>query len=237
MRISVKYDPYSPTSEEDYESLKSAVSSLDIVGILAREISKTNIDTQITKQAISAIRALAPKVRAEAIASVLKPGNLETLAPVFGNVMRLLRSLYGEIDDETKDLADDTIAKLFEEGSHLTGNELNLSYLLHVFGQRPNAKKERILIDLYDRTSSSLVRKEIILVMAKWGATYWLSNVLRRFSSLSKWERKAFIVAAYHMNDEGEHWLRHVKPTFSSDEKVIQEWYKDRLQRNPEVPL
>ena len=237
MRISVKFDPYSPTKDEDYEALKAAVGSIDIVGILFREIAKTNIDTQITKQAIAAVRALPRLVRAEAIASLLKPINLETLAPVFGNVMRLIRSLYSEIEDETKDLADATITQLLSEGSHLTANELNLSYLLRVYGQRQSAQKERVLIELYDRSSSVLVRREIILVMAKWKATYWLSDILRRFGSLSKWEKKAFIVAAYHMNDEGDHWLDSAKCTFSPDENAIRKWYKDRLRRAPEVPL
>ena len=237
MRLSLHYDPYSPTASEDYDSLKEAVSSIDIVGILSREIAKTNIDTQITKQAIAAIRALEPKYQSSAIQSLLKPESLETLAPVFSNVMRLLRSLYEEIDNETKDLADETIIGLFNQGSHLIHIDLNLSYLLQVFGQRRSAEKETILIDLYERSQSPLVKKEIILIMAKWGATYWLSDILRRFGSLSKWERKAFIVAAYHMDDEGDHWLNHIKLTLAPDENIIRKWYKARLRRTREVPL
>ena len=56
---------------------------------------------------------------------------------------------------------------LFEEGSHLIHNDLNLSDLLGVFGQRHTAEKETILILLYAKTASPLVRKEIILIMAK----------------------------------------------------------------------
>jgi hypothetical protein len=74
MRLSVRYDPYSPTAEEDYRALEEAVSSIDLVGILAREIAKTNIDIQVTKQAIGAIRALAPELRPGALATLLKPG-------------------------------------------------------------------------------------------------------------------------------------------------------------------
>jgi hypothetical protein len=65
--LSVRYDPYSPTADEDYEALKDAVSNIDIVGILSREINKTNIDSQVTKQAIAAVRALGPTLRHEAI--------------------------------------------------------------------------------------------------------------------------------------------------------------------------
>lgn len=237
MRLSLRYDPYSPTAEEDYDSLKEAVSSIDIVGILSREIAKTNIDTQITKQAIAAIRALEPEHQSSAVQALLKPESLETLAPVFSNVMRLLRSLYEQVDEETKNLADETMIGLFREGSHLIHIDLNLSYLLQVFGQRRSSVKETILIDLYERNQSPLVKKEIILIMAKWGATYWLSDILRRFGSLSKWERKAFIVAAYHMDDEGEHWLNHIKLTLAPDENIIRKWYKSRLNRTQEDPL
>lgn len=237
MRLSLRYDPYSPTAEEDYDALKSAVSSIDIVGILAREIVKTNIDTQITKQAIAAIRALEPKFRSAAVASLLKPSNLETLAPVFSNVMRMLRSLHPELDASTKDQADEVMIQLFKEGSHLIQNELNLSYMLQVFGQRQSAAKEQILIDLFERSSSPLVRKEIILVMAKWGVTYWLSDILRRFGSLSNWERKAMIVASFYLTDEGEHWQNHTKRTLTQAEVLIRDWYKERLKRTSDVPL
>ena len=164
MRLSVHFDPYSPTAEEDYETLKDAVTSIDIVGILTREIAKTNIDAQITKQAIAAIRALPGLPQSRAIATLLNQDNLETLAPVFGNVMRLLRSLYSEIDEPTKDLADATMVRLFTEKSYLIQNDLNLCFLLQVFGQRQTAEKEGILIELYPSNPSPLVRKEIILI-------------------------------------------------------------------------
>jgi hypothetical protein len=237
MRLSLRYDPYSPTAEEDYEALRSAVSSIDIVGILAREISKTNIDTQITKQAIAAIRALEPKFRSAAVNSPLKPSNLETLAPAFANVMRLLRSVYAELDATTKDLADGVMLQLFDEGSHLIQNDLNLVFMLQVFGQRQTAVKERTLMDLYDRSSSPLVRKEVILIMAKWGITYWLGDVLRRFGSLSKWERKAIIVASFYLTDEGEHWRMHMRRALSQSEVLIRDWYEERMDHTTDVPL
>ena len=73
--------------------------------------------------------------------------------------------------------------------------------------------------------------------MAKWGITYWLSDLLRQFGSLSKWERKAFIVASYYMHDEGKHWRNHASLTLSKDEKVIDDWYKGRMNRSTAVPL
>ena len=73
--------------------------------------------------------------------------------------------------------------------------------------------------------------------MAKWGITYWLSDLMRRFGSLTTWERKAFIVASFYMADEGEHWQKHTKRTLSKSEAIVRDWYKERVKRNRDVPL
>ncbi|HRE81469.1 MAG TPA: RNA-directed DNA polymerase [Opitutaceae bacterium] len=237
MRLSVRFDPYSPTAQDDYEQLKNAVSSIDIVGILAREIAKTNIDTQVTKQAIAAIRALAPEFRGGAVTTLLDPSNLETLAPVFSNIMRMLRSLFQELDEPTQAFSDEMMLKLLREDSHLIQNDLNLSYLLQVFGQRQSSVKESVLMDLFEKRPSPLIRREIILIMAKWGSTYWLSDLMRRFGSLTGWERKAFIVASFYLSDEGEHWRKHTKRTLSQPETVIRDWYQERMKRTTNVPV
>jgi hypothetical protein len=151
--------------------------------------------------------------------------------------MRMLRSLYQELDAPTQAMADETMLRLLKENSHLVQNDLNLSYLLQVFAQRQSAAKESVLIDLFDQRSSPLVRKEIILIMAKWGVTFWLSDLMRRFGSLTAWERKAFIVASFYLADEGEHWRKHTRRTLSPPEAVIREWYQERMKRTAEVPV
>ena len=54
--LSLKYDPYSPTAEQDYENLKASVAGIDIVGILSNEVAKTAIDQTLTRQALNALR-------------------------------------------------------------------------------------------------------------------------------------------------------------------------------------
>ena len=43
LNISIRFDPYSPTAEQDYEAIKEAISHKDIIGILGREIAKTTM--------------------------------------------------------------------------------------------------------------------------------------------------------------------------------------------------
>ena len=56
--LSLKYDPYSPTAEEDYLALKASVADIDIVGILSNEVAKAAKDQTLTRQALNALRAL-----------------------------------------------------------------------------------------------------------------------------------------------------------------------------------
>ena len=126
LNISLRFDPYSPTAEEDYEALKAAVGQVDIVGILGREVAKTAIDPTVSKQAINAVRALAPPLQGGAIRTILDPGNLSVLSPVFVTILRLVRSIYSSLLEQDQNFVDEVLIQLHEEGSPLLSVELNL---------------------------------------------------------------------------------------------------------------
>jgi hypothetical protein len=235
--LSVRYDPYSPTADEDYEALKDAVSNIDIVGILSREINKTNIDSQVTKQAIAAVRALGPTLRHEAIETLLDRENLEVLAPVLINILRMIRDIYDDLEAKTQSFVDRTLMELLEKGFYLFSNGLNLLYVIQVIAKKHSERKEGFLLSLYDREQNTLIRRMIIVVMSSWRATFWLSDIKRRFGALSSWERGAFILASYHLNDEGRHWREHADSNFSPMEKLIREWYAGRSGSVRSIPI
>lgn len=79
-RIRLRYDPYSPTAEEDYESLKQELSKFDIVGMLGRELAKSRIDEGLTRRLISAVRHLPRAAQNSAVSSLIL--SLEVLYPV-----------------------------------------------------------------------------------------------------------------------------------------------------------
>jgi hypothetical protein len=235
--LSIRFDPYSPTADEDYETLKQAVRSIDIAKILAREIGKTAIDPLVTRQAIRAIRALPPDIRDKAIATLIDPENIQVLAPAFITIMRLLRQMYDELGEHVSGRVDEFLVELLESKSHLVTNDLNLAYLLEVLGKDRTLRKEQLLIQLFNDRASPLIRRLIILIMAHWRAYYWLSDLKKRFVFLTSWERSAFIIASYYLTEEGAHWRGHFKNMFSPMETLIRDWYSQRLQRTTEVPF
>lgn len=230
--MSIRFDPYSPTAVEDYEVLQSKVRGIDIVGILSREVGKTAIDQTVTRQAIDALRALDAPTQAQAIQILLDRDNLLPLAPVFPTVMRAVRGLYMDLDENGKARTDNALTDLYHSGSHLLAVELNVSYFIQTLGLRHSDAKEKILLALFEQHSNPYLRRQIILTMAKWQRHYWLTDVKKEFNRTTEWERRAIIVSSYRLGDEGEHWRRHNKHLWSPAEKLIRDWAADRTQAN-----
>ena len=82
-----------------------------------------------------------------------------------------------------------------------------------------------------------MIRRLIILTMARWGCSYWLADVKNQYGLMSPFERRAFIVASYYLGDEGKHWRDYTKPTWLSPELLIRDWFSQRFQSNKSVPL
>jgi len=237
LNISLRFDPYSPTAEEDYDALKAAVGEVDIVGILGREVAKAAIDPTVSKQAINAIKALAPPLQGSAIRTILDPKNLTVLSPVFVTILRLVRSVYASLLDEDKDFVDEALMQLHEQESPLLSVELNLSYFIQVLGQRRSGSKEELLVRLFYTHQKPLLRRLILLILADWECHYWLSDLKRQYSGFSVWEKRAFILASYVLGDEGDHWRRHARRTWTPMDSLVRDWFSTRYPNNKRMPI
>lgn len=232
LNISIRFDPYSATAVEDYETLKEAVREIDIIGILSREVHKTKIDQTVTKQAINAIKALPEESQVQAIKILLDQNNLVTLSPVFTTIMRSVRSIYEDLKDEGKDLVDKSLIDLFKNQSYLTKIEMNLNYIVQILSLRYSTEKETLLINLFEKEANHLLRRQIIITMTNWNCHYWLVDIKNQFTTLTTWERRAVIYSSYYLGDEGKHWRDHNKNLFSKEEILVKDWCAIRKQTN-----
>ncbi|ADC63994.1 RNA-directed DNA polymerase (Reverse transcriptase) [Allochromatium vinosum DSM 180] len=237
LNISLRYDPYSDTADEDYEALKAAINNVDIIGILGREVSKTTIDATVTKQAINAIYALEPHEKYGAISTLLQTENLSVLSPVFVLVMRAVKGVYDDIPDYGQEYIDRQLVSLYESESELLSVDLNISYYVLALSKRRSLAKEEILIDIFDNTTKPLIKRQVIMVMASWGCYYWLTDVKGHYSGFTEWEKRALIIASYALGDEGKHWRTHTKDTWRPQEILIRDWYSSRSQKNMKFPI
>lgn len=237
LRLTIHFDPYSDTRVDDYDNLKEQVSHVDIVGILGRELEKTRINPTVTKQAILTLRVLEPDVQKDIIASLLQAENLNTLAPVFPRLMMVLRGLYLDLDKETQDLIDTGLINLVISESHIIQVDLNLAYVIQVMRRRCTHSTETLFVQIFKKSTSPLVRREIVVAWARWQHNHSLTDLKIKFAALSKWERRAFIVGSYILTDEGRHWRSYNKKSFDLLEGVVCDWFAKRKADNPDVPL
>lgn len=237
LNISLRYDPYSESADEDYEALKNAVKDIDILGILGREVLKSTIDSTVAKQAIKAIHALDSNAKLGAIITLLDKDNLVVLSPVFVTVMRVAKGLYEEMPEDGKKYIDDSLVNLYNSKSHLLSVELNVSYFIQALSPQRTFQKEEILIDIFDNTANPLIKKLIILIMADWECHYWLTDVMKRYGGTTEWEKRALIIASYKLGDEGKHWREYTKSSWNSREILIRDWCAKRVQTRSSFPL
>lgn len=222
LAFSLRFDPYSPTAEDDYQRLRAEIQKYDILAILKDELGKTRVHTALTKKLVKAIQYLDDDVRDQAVLSIL--ANCELLYPIFSSILVTIDNIVNSLSEDVKFSVKNEITRLIEDQSHIFRVDIHLSYAIKVLSNFNDPDVVSLLQKLYDERNSPIVRRDIILAMARCGEWYWLSDVKNNFRQLSIPERRAFIVASYTLRDEGQHWRDHAEAEFSPYELVVLSW-------------
>jgi len=237
LQFSLRFDPYSPTAEADYNALKAEIRKFDIIGMLKEELAKSRVHTALARKIIAAIKYLEGKSREDAILSVIE--NFDVLYPILSSVLMMVEHLYDDLEENTQTAVLSKLQELIENDSHVLRVDMHLSYAIRVLSHSNTPQIQYILQGLFDSRPSELIRRDIILVMARWGEWYWLSDLKNRYRELSSPERRAFIASSFILKDEGTHWRDHMKHEFDPFEKYILEWVRGKVGEQPNwrVPL
>ncbi|MDD3236659.1 MAG: RNA-directed DNA polymerase [Candidatus Gastranaerophilales bacterium] len=223
LTANLRYDPYSQTAEEDYEKLKKEISKIDIMGILLNELSKTRIHSALMKKTLRSIKVLSPSIKNDAILTLINPINFKVLYPVMPHVLILMSDLYNELTDDTKEKVINALKNNIKH-SYIFKIPLNMCFSLKIIAQNKTSANQQFLTELYKKVESMIVKKEIILIMAKWEARHWLINIKNNYAYLTVWEKRTFIIASFFIGDEGKHWREHNKNNFNSIETLWKKW-------------
>lgn len=237
MRFSLRFDPYSPTADDDYEALKAEVRKFDIVGMLKEELAKSRVHTSLARKIISAIKFLEGKSKQDAVLSVMD--NCDVLYPIFSSVLMMIDDQFDQLEEGTQNSVLAKIQQLIDQDSHVFRVDMHMSFAIRVLAHSNTPQVQFLLQKLFDSRPSELIRRDIILVMARWGEWYWLSDLKNRYRELSAPERRAFIASSFILKDEGKHWRDHMKKEFDPFEMLVLKWAGEKMQaqQNWSVPL
>jgi hypothetical protein len=230
LRLSLRFDPYSPTAEEDYEELKRQVKQFDIIGLLQKELAKSRIHASVTRKLIQTLNYLDAKQKEDALRTMIN--NVELLYPIFGTVLISIEKIYTDVSDEVKEEIQSNLRQMIRDDHYIMSLDVNIAYAIRILALQYSPENETALNEIFKKTNSIMIRRDIILIMAKWEQFYWLSDLRNRFRTLRAAERKAFLIASYRLTDEGQHWRNHTKAEFSPFEICTRDWAKDRVNQH-----
>ena len=221
-RLRIHFDPYSPTAAEDYEALAKELAKFDIVGMLGRELAKSRIDEGLTRRLVIAIKLLPAASQNDAMRSMLD--SLDLLYPIFPSVMQLCRSLLPNLETNVQAALYKALRELIQSDSYITQVRANLAFALRVLATDRTEETELLFAALFRKTSSMMIRRDLIMLMTHRRADYWLSNCRTSFATLTGWERRALLIASYTLGDEGKHWRDSIRDEQSPFDKLVMDW-------------
>jgi hypothetical protein len=94
--------------------------------------------------------------------------------------MMLFVSIIDEISDETKEVVFAKLRELLETKSYICQVTVNLAFALRVLSHDNSDETDTALINVFYETTSMIIKRDIILILAKHNADYWISNQLMR---------------------------------------------------------
>ncbi|GAA4481145.1 hypothetical protein GCM10023157_19720 [Gluconacetobacter asukensis] len=229
LSFSLRFDPYSPTAEEDYQNLKNEVRNFDILGLLKEELAKSRVHIALSRKIVSAIHYLEGRTKDDAVLSVIE--NSDVLYPIFSSALIMMDRVFGELGDNAQKRLTENIIALIHSESHVFRVDVHLCFALRVLQHLNTEENQQLIKEIYETRKSDIVRRDIILIMALWGDWYWLSDLRNQYRQLSGPEKRALLVASYALRDEGKHWREHIRKELNPFEKFILSWAGDRVGR------
>ena len=112
---------------------------------------------------------------------------------------------------------------------------LNISYMIQLLSINKSQKKVKFFTKNFESSKDQFIKRQIIIAMSNWNCDYWLSDRKSDFNSSSVWERRAIIYSSYYLNDEGNHWRRNNRQSFTSQENLLKDWFSERKQSQKKV--
>ena len=223
MSLDITYDPYSQNADDNYDTLKRELQGFDLLGLLGEEINKSRINQSLSKKIIRSLAILDNELLSKATIVVFD--NLEILYPIYINLVQTILSNWKRLSSDAINHLYLKLYELIKERSYIIENEVNASYTIKLLSKENNETNQYYLLEVHRLQSDSLlIGQYVFQVMAKWNNTDWLSNEIKKFSTMNQLHRRLAILSSYLLGDEGQHWRQHHKKQFNFLENIYKDW-------------
>lgn len=238
--IDLKFDPYSDTPNEDYESLKETVDTLEVRQLLNRELEKALPDTFLVAQMGRTMRLHQPSVALEIASTFLNESNLHAFRSSFSTIMRGIGSLLGDSRfGEIHEQIDALIDAVPVHSGHLLKVDTSLLHYLRCLRFRSTPDRSRFVYQLFTTTQLDTVRRACIDCWRNWSDSERFNYLRNRWTAMTPECQRLFWLAAFKFGDQGNSarlQSRHAARqqwALGVEVQLDEERDKQRLQRHP----
>jgi hypothetical protein len=169
LEIDLHFDPYSDTSDADYDELKSIVQDIDIRALLDLELQKTQPDSFLVAQIGRTLRLNAPEITLQLCEALLSQKNLHAFRASWSTIMRGVAQ--ARTEDAFKAIApglDKLLDAIPEHSPHLLTAETSCLHYLRTIRFHRTEKRARYVWDVYRNTTSQTLKRACIDCWRLW---------------------------------------------------------------------
>lgn len=203
--IDLKFDPYSDSADEDYESLVETVETLEVRQLLNRELEKALPDSFLVTQIGRTIRLHEPSVAIEIASTLLKQQNLHAFRSSFSTIMRGIANLradgrFSVIHSRLDSLLDDVPVR----SEHLLKADTSLLHYLRCLRFQSTPARVQFVRQLFDATQLDTVRRACIDCWRGWGDGAAFNHLRNRWQQMSPECQRLYWLASLEFGEEGD---------------------------------
>lgn len=138
--------------------------------------------------------------------------------------MMLLVNIISDLEPATREKVFTTVRALIQSKSYICQVPVNLAFAIRVLSQDNSEETDAALIHVFSETSSMMIKRDIILILAQHDADYWISNQRKDFNAATPWEKRALVISSYILEDEGREWRKRIKDGLSPFDQLVRKW-------------
>lgn len=203
--IDLRFDPYSDTRHDDYESLKETVETLDVRHLLARELEKALPDNFLVAQIGRTMPLHEPDTALEIAATLLGKENLHAFRSSFSTIMRGMAHLRSDKSFESIFGAlDIMLDEVPVHSAHLLKVDTNLLHYLRCLRFASTMKRSQFVRSAFDGTQLDTVRRSCIDCWRGWGDRAVFNYLRNRWPQMTVECQRLFWLFSHSCGDEGD---------------------------------
>lgn len=202
--IDLKFDPYSDTPSEDYESLKETVETLEVRRLLNRELEKALPDTFLVAQIGRTMKLHEPEIALEIASTLLKGTNLHAFRSSFSTIMRGIANLRADTRFAPIHEGIDALLDAIPiHSAHLLKVDTSLLHYMRCLRFRSTPQRAQYVRSLYETAQHDAVRRACLDCWRNWGDRPAFNHLRNRWQQMTAEAQRLFWLASYKFGDEG----------------------------------